>query len=62
LRNETEWVETLNGGCNFLVDLNYEKVDKILCSDLKADFKENMFGDGSASTKIVQLIIRDNFG
>jgi len=62
LRNETEWVETIELGANVLVGTNPEKIvketNKILSDTkhkkTKAD--SNPFGDGKASEKILNII------
>lgn len=57
LRKETEWVETLRGRCNFLVDLSCKKVMRILeMSTDKCIFSDRYYGDGSASTRIIEIL------
>ncbi len=59
LRKETEWMETLENNCNSLVDLNYIKIKKILTdTDKPTVFKKSIFGDGKASEKIVDILIK----
>ena len=64
LRNETEWVETIHSGWNILVGAGKKKiVDEVRRrkrrkSPLK---KRGIFGDGKASEKIVQMIVRYYF-
>ncbi|APH38564.1 hypothetical protein BHR79_03050 [Methanohalophilus halophilus] len=56
LRENTEWVETVEGGWNVLVGTEYGKIlEKI------ADFKSNstkadIFGDGNASGRICEIL------
>ncbi|WP_067729073.1 non-hydrolyzing UDP-N-acetylglucosamine 2-epimerase [Oceanobacillus damuensis] len=56
LRDETEWIETVEIGWNQLVNpLNDNLVDLINSFEEK-DYEENLYGDGKASEKIVQII------
>ena len=58
-RNDTEWVELINVGANFLVGSNEGKIDKFL-NHYKFKFKvENLFGDGKASRKIVEMLVKN---
>jgi len=61
LREETEWVETMRSGRNVLVGTSVGRIIKA-ASRAKARrryLKENkMFGDGKASQKIIQILIR----
>jgi len=57
LRKETEWLETLEGNCNNLVDLDCGKILKLLDVIVsKKYFKTKQFGDGKASKKIVDIL------
>ena len=57
LRKETEWIETLENNCNSLVDLNYKKIREILtCAEKPVVFKKDIFGDGTAGEKIVDIL------
>lgn len=58
LRDETEWVELVEHGFNFLTGANisaiceaYEKV-----SEKKINFSRKLYGDGSAGKKIIKII------
>ncbi len=56
LREETEWLETINGGWNILTGANYQKIkDAIGIVPIKSEYK-NYFGDGSAAKKIVDIL------
>ena len=49
--------ETLSRNCNFLVDINYKKIMKILGMSIdKGIFSNRYYGDGSASTKIIEIL------
>lgn len=57
LRKETEWVETLEGGCNVLADADNKKIGKLLERDIDMNcFNSGYFGDGRAGSKIVDII------
>jgi UDP-GlcNAc3NAcA epimerase len=68
LREETEWVETVRGGWNVLVGIEPKKiVREIIRLEKRRLFKRGtrseslptgIFGDGKASEKIVQILMR----
>lgn len=61
LREETEWVETVESGNNVIVGADYTKILKALKE--KREFKKSSnkyFGDGKASNKIAKLIKEGN--
>ena len=55
LREETEWVETLEEEANILVGTNQEKILEAVYKKVNPSYK-NYFGDGHAAEKIVELI------
>jgi UDP-GlcNAc3NAcA epimerase len=55
IRKETEWVETLEGGCNMLVFEDLEQIRSILENDEVKAFKD-LYGDGHAAEAIVAII------
>ncbi|HQF29273.1 MAG TPA: UDP-N-acetyl glucosamine 2-epimerase, partial [Bacteroidia bacterium] len=62
LRDETEWVELVQGGFNKLAGADY---NKILSSfeemrNKKSDFSVNLYGGGKASEKIVNELHRSS--
>ena len=60
LRHETEWVETLEYNWNTLVGLDVQKLENAFYSALNFDKNtkyRNVYGDGTASLKIVEKII-----
>ncbi len=61
LRNETEWRELVNCGANILVDANIEEIESNLRKVHKfPDVKDNFYGDGFTTRKIIK-IIENNF-
>ncbi len=56
LRKETEWVETLKEGKNFVVDLNMEKIRKYLFKIINTVPKTKKL-DTSVSNRIIKTII-----
>jgi UDP-GlcNAc3NAcA epimerase len=61
LRGETEWIESLRGGCNMLVypesaEVVSRGVRKALA--LKPNFRSGVYGDGNSATHIATVIAR----
>ncbi len=57
LRDETEWVETLQGNWNFVVGTDTEKIVEKLKNNHFSEQKSH-FGDGKAGEKIIELILQ----
>ena len=59
LRNETEWVETVENGVNFLSGADTDKTvaayERALTVDVQ--LKDGLYGDGHAAEKIVDALI-----
>jgi UDP-GlcNAc3NAcA epimerase len=60
VRSETEWVETLEGGCNTLVFDNLDEILDITAANRSVSFSD-LYGDGHAATEITE-IIAEHFG
>ncbi|MFQ6618945.1 MAG: non-hydrolyzing UDP-N-acetylglucosamine 2-epimerase [Fidelibacterota bacterium] len=58
LRDETEWVETLENGCNVLTGIDKRKIVEAVYSKNNGKYDHAIFGDGSASIKISQIIYK----
>lgn len=56
LRENTEWVETLEGGWNVLVGADKSKIKKALYSSLPACRKRNGFESEGASERILNTL------
>ncbi len=58
LRDQTEWIETVNAGCNILVGAEKEKIIEAINNFPKEDKKFlNLYGDGDTGKKIMELLI-----
>ena len=54
LRSETEWIETVEAGCNSLIEIDADKIKALLQNTTtQVCSPNNIFGDGSAATRIV---------
>lgn len=56
LREETEWVETVESGWNVVVGVDRERILNAIRNFLVPTMRLNLFGDGDASQKIVRLL------
>jgi UDP-GlcNAc3NAcA epimerase len=56
LRNETEWVETVEAGWNVLVGPEPERIARAVESFIPPDVRPLLYGDGTAAEKCVDLI------
>lgn len=63
LREETEWVETVEAGANILCGTDMEKIidayQRIVDEDFNINLSSNPYGDGKAAEKIVELLVGD---
>ena len=62
LRDETEWVELVEAGVNFLVGADTDKIVSVYKNNLKSsnqNTKLGLYGDGNASKKIVSELLDD---
>ncbi|MCM0647432.1 UDP-N-acetylglucosamine 2-epimerase (non-hydrolyzing) [Clostridium swellfunianum] len=56
MRDETEWVETVENGWNVIVGTNKDKILNAIISFVPEQKQKNIFGDGSAANKILDII------
>ncbi|MCV9884749.1 non-hydrolyzing UDP-N-acetylglucosamine 2-epimerase [Metabacillus halosaccharovorans] len=56
LRDQTEWVETVEVGWNMLVNPITQDLAELVKDKNMPIYKENLYGDGHASSKIVEQI------
>jgi len=62
IRDRTEWTETVDLGVNFITNVNPARITDALkyiqnnYCEVKKRFKDNPFGDGKASEKIVEIL------
>jgi UDP-GlcNAc3NAcA epimerase len=59
LREQTEWKELIDNGCNQLVELENEKILQKINDLINKPFVffEELYGDGRTAEKIIQLLI-----
>jgi UDP-N-acetylglucosamine 2-epimerase len=57
LRNETEWVETVQGGFNRLTGMDAARVTEALADLAMPDGRPPYYGDGHASDRIAEAIL-----
>ena len=56
LRDETEWVETVNLGCNKIVGPSFEGIMSAFNNDAECDFFAKPYGEGDAAAKIISSL------
>ena len=56
MRDETEWVETVQNGWNTIVGTDKEKILSAIMNFVPNREQENIFGDGKAGEKILKVI------
>jgi len=56
LRENTEWVETVEAGWNVLVGAGQEKIEDAIHSFSPASRRKNLFGDGNACLRIGEIL------
>ena len=60
LREETEWVETVESGWNMTIGIERERILNAVRNFSIPVARPNLFGDGDASQKIVRLLENNN--
>ncbi len=56
IREETEWIETLDGNHNILCGTDSNRIKQALLISPNLNVNKNCFGDGHAGEKIIQLL------
>jgi UDP-N-acetylglucosamine 2-epimerase len=56
LREETEWVETVEAGWNVLVGAEKERILEAVRDSKRAQARPELFGDGRAAERFVRLL------
>lgn len=56
MRDETEWVETVENGWNIVVGTDKKKILDAITSFIPKEEQKDIFGDGKASEKIISMI------
>ncbi|WP_061321101.1 non-hydrolyzing UDP-N-acetylglucosamine 2-epimerase [Clostridium botulinum] len=56
MRDETEWVETVKNGWNIVVGTNMDKILNAIISFIPGTKQQDIFGDGKAAYKILNII------
>jgi UDP-GlcNAc3NAcA epimerase len=62
LREETEWVETVEAGWNILVGANRERIVEAVRNFQPTGERLPLFGDGNASRRIVEILTQEAIG
>ena len=61
LRNQTEWVETLEGNHNILCTIDAGCIlEAVRRSDIDEEFNDSLYGNGNAAKKMCDLIFGEN--
>lgn len=63
LRNQTEWVETLEGNHNMLCPIDSKKIiEAVERTDINNDFCDFLYGNGDAAEKMCKILALYNVG
>jgi UDP-GlcNAc3NAcA epimerase len=61
MRDETEWIETIQCGANHLIGADCEAIvdfaKKILSKDINVDFSSKPYGQGAAAGSILEILV-----
>ncbi|OQX96618.1 UDP-N-acetylglucosamine 2-epimerase (non-hydrolyzing) [candidate division KSB1 bacterium 4572_119] len=60
MRDETEWVETVEDGWNIVVGANYDKIREAIEGFSPSSVQQGHYGDGNASGQIKKLLEKYN--
>ncbi len=56
LRDETEWVELVDSGCNALVGSDSTRIADAINAPSKVQLKEGLYGDGDTANRILRVL------
>ncbi|MEC8881224.1 MAG: UDP-N-acetylglucosamine 2-epimerase (non-hydrolyzing) [Pseudomonadota bacterium] len=56
LRDETEWVELVDSGCNTLVGSDDTRIADAVNAPLQVELKEGLYGDGDSANRILKVL------
>jgi len=56
LRDETEWVELISTGVNFLVGTNREKINNAMTKNYNNLFSKKLYGEGNTADLIIHIL------
>lgn len=61
LRDQTEWVELLQDGCNQLINVGNDEIATIILNDYVADFdfSKKIYGEGNTSERILEILLEN---
>lgn len=59
LRDETEWVELVDGGYNVLCGADSDAIREAVCNVTPILDQSHLYGDGTASNQIVAILLED---
>ncbi len=59
LRNETEWVELVDEGCNQLVGTNPDRIASAVNNFGECNFSKLLYGDGDSASRIIDALLAD---
>lgn len=61
LRDQTEWVELINAGCNELIDVLKDNIAAVVLNKINniPDFSEKIYGNGTTSKQILDFLLKN---
>ena len=60
IRDETEWLETLENGCNRIVGYGAKKLKRNMSFELNSEAFQDFYGKGHASDNIIKILLENN--
>ena len=61
MRNETEWVETVEAGWNTIVGTDTERILQAVASPSQPQFEITEYGNGNAVTNIIKILCQNEY-